>query len=166
MGRRNHLIRRCARRGLVVTTLGAFLAFLWGTTEGGNGSGAVEQRAAEPERLYRERMVAEQIEARGIRNPVVLGAMRTVPRHLFVPASERRNAYEDGPLPIGLGQTISQPYIVALMTELARPDRSMKVLEVGTGSGYQAAVLAECVGDVYTIEIVPELGRRAEALLR
>jgi protein-L-isoaspartate(D-aspartate) O-methyltransferase len=111
-------------------------------------------------------MVAAQIDARGVRDPSVLAAMRKVPRHRFVPASFRGRAYEDHPLPIGLGQTISQPYIVALMTELAHPRPGMKVLEVGTGSGYQAAVLAEIVGTVETIEIIPELGRTAESTLR
>lgn len=114
----------------------------------------------------RERMVAAQIEARGVRDPAVLAAMRKVPRHRFVPEPLRGQAYDDHPLPIGLGQTISQPYIVALMTELARPRAGMKVLEVGTGSGYQAAVLGEIVGTVHTIEIVPELGRRAAETLR
>jgi protein-L-isoaspartate(D-aspartate) O-methyltransferase len=114
----------------------------------------------------RARMVAAQIEGRGVRDPAVLAAMRKVPRHRFVPESLRSQAYDDHPLPIGLGQTISQPYIVALMTELSRPRAGMKVLEVGTGSGYQAAVLAEIVGTVDTIEIVPELGRRAEKTLR
>jgi len=111
-------------------------------------------------------MVAEQIEGRGVRDPAVLAAMRKVPRHRFVPESLRGQSYDDHPLPIGLGQTISQPYIVALMTELSHPRAGMKVLEVGTGSGYQAAVLAEIVGAVVTIEIVPELGQRATKTLR
>ena len=111
-------------------------------------------------------MVAAQIETRGVRDPAVLAAMRKVPRHQFVPESLRSQAYDDHPLSIGLGQTISQPYIVALMTELARPRSGMKVLEVGTGSGYQAAVLGEIVGTVHTIEILPELGRRAAETLR
>jgi len=114
----------------------------------------------------RARMVAEQVEGRGVRDPAVLAAMRKVPRHRFVPESLSGEAYDDHPLPIGLGQTISQPYIVALMTELSRPRAGIKVLEVGTGSGYQAAVLAEIVGTVFTIEIVPELGRRATKTLR
>ena len=114
----------------------------------------------------RASMVANQIEGRGVRDPAVLAALRKVPRHRFVPESLSSQAYEDHPLPIGLGQTISQPYIVGLMTELVRPRAGMKVLEIGTGSGYQAAVLAEVVGAVDTIEIVPELGRRAEATLR
>jgi protein-L-isoaspartate(D-aspartate) O-methyltransferase len=111
-------------------------------------------------------MVATQIQGRGVRDPAVLAAMRKVPRHRFVPESLRSQAYEDHPLPIGLGQTISQPYIVGLMTELVRPRAGMKILEIGTGSGYQAAVLAEIVGTLDTIEIIPELGRRAEATLR
>ena len=113
----------------------------------------------------RARMVAEQVEGRGVRDPAVLAAMRKVPRHRFVPESLSGEAYDDHPLPIGLGQTISQPYIVALMTELSRPRAGIKVLEVGTGSGYQAAVLAEIVGTVFTIEIVPELGRDAQTTL-
>jgi len=113
----------------------------------------------------RARMVASQIESRGVRDPAVLRAMRKVPRERFVPAPLRASAYDDRPLPIGLEQTISQPYIVALMTELAQPRAGMKVLEVGTGSGYQAAVLAEIVGSVVSVEILPELGRRASATL-
>lgn len=109
-------------------------------------------------------MVTSQIEARRIRDPVVLEAMRTVPRHLFVPPEHYEQAYADHPLPIGERQTISQPYIVALMTELARPRPGVKVLEVGTGSGYQAAVLAACGADVYTIEILPGLARKAVAV--
>jgi len=112
-----------------------------------------------------EAMVSMQIEARGVKQPEVLDAMRRVPRHRFVPPEMRHRAYEDSPLPIGLDQTISQPYIVALMSELVRPRAGMKVLEIGTGSGYQAAVLAEIVKDVYTIEILPELGRRAASTL-
>lgn len=110
-------------------------------------------------------MVAQQIEARGIANPRVLEAMRKVPRHEFVLPEHREHAYRDSPLPIGHRQTISQPYIVALMTELIEPRSGMKVLEVGTGSGYQAAVLAECIDDVWTIEILPELGRDAAETL-
>jgi protein-L-isoaspartate(D-aspartate) O-methyltransferase len=110
-------------------------------------------------------MVETQIEGRGIRDPAVLRAMRTVPRPRFVPDDGQVQAFSDGPLAIGFGQTISQPYIVALMTELLRPSRAMRVLEIGTGSGYQTAVLAECVGEVWTVEIVPELSRRAERAL-
>lgn len=134
----------------------------------GNGKtgGRREPTRDDPQAERRWEMVATQIESRGIRDPCVLQALRNVPRHLFVPPQERAHSYGDHPLAIGLGQTISQPYIVALMTELIQPNRSMKVLEVGTGSGYQASILAECVGSVYTIEILPELGRRAEATLR
>jgi protein-L-isoaspartate(D-aspartate) O-methyltransferase len=113
----------------------------------------------------RERMVREQIEDRGVRDPRVLEAMRTTPRHRFVPDSDANRAYGDYPLPIGEGQTISQPYIVALMTELARPRPGDRALEVGTGSGYQAAVIAPLVKHVYTIELEPELGRRAAQIL-
>jgi protein-L-isoaspartate(D-aspartate) O-methyltransferase len=109
----------------------------------------------------RRLMVSEQIEARGIKDSRVLTALRTVPRHLFVPAAERKSAYEDRPLPIGWGQTISQPFIVAVMTELARPGPQDRVLEVGTGSGYQAAVLSGLVKEVYTIEILEPLGKEA-----
>ncbi len=132
----------------------------------GGGNGEAPSAAADPYEALRLQMVAGQIEARGIQDPCVLEAMRRVPRHRFVPEAQRREAYSDWPLAIGFGQTISQPYIVALMTELLRPDKTMKVFEVGTGSGYQAAVLAECVAEVYTIEIIPELGQRAEKLLR
>ena len=113
----------------------------------------------------RLRMVEEQIRSRGVRDPGVLAAMTKVPRHLFVPEALVSSAYEDGPLPIGHQQTISQPYIVALMTELLHPRAGHKILEVGTGSGYQAAVLAEIVGQVFTIEIVDDLARSATATL-
>ncbi len=102
-------------------------------------------------------MVTEQIEARGLDDPLVLDAMRTVPRHRFVPDDMVEFAYTDGPLPIGYGQTISQPQIVALMTQLLELKPCDKVLEIGTGSGYQAAVLSQLGVEVYTIEIVPEL---------
>ena len=113
----------------------------------------------------RERMVREQIEARGIRNADVLRMMRSTPRHLFVPEDLREYAYSDRPLPIGLGQTISQPYIVALMTELLAAGKTDRVLEIGTGSGYQAAILAGTAKHVYTIEIVPELANSARERL-
>lgn len=108
-------------------------------------------------RAERESMVTEQIARRGVSDPKVLDAMRSVPRHLFVPENERRNAYADRPLPIGHGQTISQPYIVAFMTELLELTGDEKVLEIGTGSGYQAAVLAEITPHVYSIEIIEPL---------
>jgi protein-L-isoaspartate(D-aspartate) O-methyltransferase len=122
--------------------------------------------ATEPYQAERERMVREQIEARGISRPDVLRAFRSIPRHLFVPELLRPQAYQDRPLLIGSGQTISQPYIVALMTELLEPSKQQKVLEIGTGSGYQAAVLAALVGHVFTIEIVPELAQSAAAVLK
>ncbi len=113
----------------------------------------------------RRDMVRFQIRDRGISDPGVLRAMETVPRHEFVPESEKKHAYEDRPLPVGYGQTISQPYIVALMTELLKVGKESKVLEIGTGSGYQAAVLAEIVREVYTVEIVPQLFERAGQVL-
>ncbi len=109
----------------------------------------------------REKMVKTQIEARGVRDPRVLNAMRKVERHKFVTSRTFEEAYEDYPLPIGHGQTISQPYIVALMTELCRLNGTEKVLEIGTGSGYQAAVLSLLAREVYTIEIVEPLGKSA-----
>lgn len=112
------------------------------------------------------RMVETQILARGVRNPRVLAAMREVPRHLFVDPSEHDQAYEDHPLPIAGNQTISQPYIVALMTELLDLDRTKKVLEIGTGSGYQSAVLSRVAREVYTIEILPELAQSAAERLK
>lgn len=126
-------------------------------------------RAAEVDfAAARERMVERQLAApeRGITDVRVLAVMGKVPRHEFVPAPLRAKAYDDRPLPIGYDQTISQPYIVAFMTEKLEPKPTDRVLEIGTGSGYQAAVLAELVGRVYTIEIVPPLAERAEADLK
>lgn len=114
----------------------------------------------------RQKMVDRQIRNRGINSTEVLNAMKTVPRHLFIPENYRDEAYNDYPLPIGYGQTISQPYIVAYMTDAVRPTSDKKALEIGTGSGYQAAVLAEIVDTVYTIEIVPELAEEAAARLK
>ncbi|HWR53043.1 MAG TPA: protein-L-isoaspartate(D-aspartate) O-methyltransferase [Bryobacteraceae bacterium] len=113
----------------------------------------------------RERMVQRQIEDRGITDPRVLETMRQVPRHLFMPEEVRSAAYQDSPVPIGRGQTISQPYIVAFMTDLLKTRPSDIVLEIGTGSGYQAAVLARLAKHVYTIEIVPDLARSATSTL-
>ena len=122
---------------------------------------AFGERASE-----RQQMVAQQIQARGIHDPCVLEALRTVPRHAFVPEARRDQAYTDSPLPIAHGQTISQPYIVAFMTEALHLDPDSRVLEVGTGSGYQAAVCAEIAREVYTIEIVPELAESAARILK
>jgi protein-L-isoaspartate(D-aspartate) O-methyltransferase len=113
----------------------------------------------------RERMVRGQLESRDIRDARVLAAMRKVPRHEFIPPDMRQYAYDDGALPIQKGQTISQPYIVAYMTQLLDLNGTERVLEIGTGSGYQAAVLAEIVPEVYTIEIIPELSRSAQEVL-
>jgi protein-L-isoaspartate(D-aspartate) O-methyltransferase len=109
----------------------------------------------------RSQMVDEQISPRGIEDPAILAAMRTIPRHKFVPDDMVELAYNDHPLPIGYGQTISQPFIVALMTQSLNPKPGQRILEIGTGSGYQAAVLAELGVEVYTIEIIPELADQA-----
>ena len=113
----------------------------------------------------RMRLVDETIAARGVEDEEVLDAMRRVERHLFIPDNQVQHAYEDRPIPIGHGQTISQPYIVALMTEVVKPQSDHRVLEIGAGSGYQAAVLAELVDHVYTVEIVPPLAEWAEERL-
>ena len=138
------------------------------TSQAAPGQAAPSQAAptdrpgrADPTASAREEMVRSQIEARGIDDPAVLRAMRAVPRHELVPEAARDQAYADHPLPIGHDQTISQPYIVALMTTLARVEPGAKVLEIGTGSGYQAAVLAELGAEVYSIEIVKPLAERA-----
>ena len=128
----------------------------------GRGVGTEEPRWGR----LRERMVLEQIASRGIRDARVLAAMRSVPRHEFVPRAYRDEAYDDHPLPIEAEQTISQPYIVALMSELAGVSPGERVLEVGTGSGYQAAVLAAMGAEVYSIEIVEELARTAATRLK
>ena len=129
---------------------------------------AAQERPSAEESSYRVQrlsMVKDQIAAEGIRDGVTLTAMRAVPRHEFVPPDLRSRAYGDHPLPIGLGQTISQPYIVAYMTEIIRPAPGMKVLEVGTGSGYQSAVLAEIGCEVYTVEIFEALATSARERL-
>jgi len=113
----------------------------------------------------RNRMVERQIEARGIRNPRVLDAMREIPRHLFIPPPYDHSAYEDSPLPIGNGQTISQPYIVALMTELLKPEPEDNVLEIGTGCGYQAAILAKLARKVTSVERIPAVADLARSNL-
>jgi len=113
----------------------------------------------------REQMVREQLERRGISDPKVLSAFRSVKRHRFVPESSREYAYSDRPLPIGHDQTISQPYIVAFMTEILDPEATDKVLEVGTGSGYQAAIMGELCREIYSIEIIEDLGQSARERL-
>jgi protein-L-isoaspartate(D-aspartate) O-methyltransferase len=131
-----------------------------------NSHGGSTSESAEPDwTMQREQMVSQQIEARGVKDPLVLESMRTVPRHLFVPENYRDAAYTDTPLPIGDSQTISQPYIVALMTELLEVEAGEKVLEIGTGSGYQAAVLAAMGVEVRSIEIRQRLCERASATL-
>lgn len=130
------------------------------------GPGRVGHEEADVYERMREAMVVSQIIARDVRDREVLRAMRAVPRHLFVPEGMRDHAYEDRALPIGYHQTISQPYVVAAMTEALRGERGMKVLEIGTGSGYQAAILAELGLRVWSIEIVPELARSARERLR
>lgn len=123
-------------------------------------------RDAEARSEAREKMVTDQIEARGVSDPRVLAAMRRVPRHLFLPEDARHAAYEDHPVPIGYDQTISQPFIVAYMSELAKVKEGDRVLEIGTGSGYQAAILEEMGAEVFSIEIVEPLAKSAEQLLR
>jgi protein-L-isoaspartate(D-aspartate) O-methyltransferase len=142
--------------------IAALLAALFGF--GCSVSGAERATAGEPDwEALRDRMVREQIEARGVHDARVLAALRRVPRHELVPERERAAAYEDKPLPIGRGQTISQPYVVAAMTQALGLKGGERVLEIGTGSGYQAAVLAELCKQVYTIELEPELAARAKA---
>jgi protein-L-isoaspartate(D-aspartate) O-methyltransferase len=136
---------------------------------GGSGRGENDSKAPYSADVYtaaRLKMVRTQIVARGVTDSVVVAAMRRVPRHLFVPEEYRASAYSDTPLPIGLGQTISQPYVVALMTEALELKGGEKVFEVGTGSGYQAAVLAEMGAEVYTMEIVEELAEKAAERLK
>ena len=149
---RRHPLRSAA-------AVGALLALACLVSPGSAG-------AQDPYGDLRERMVEEQIRSRGVRQPEVLAAMQTVPRHLFIPERGREEAYEDKPVPIDYEQTISQPYIVALMTELLDLDGDEKVLEIGTGSGYHSAVLSRVADEVYTIEIIEPLATRAEVRLR
>ncbi len=144
---------------ILYLALGSRVVEAPGTDPGG------PQDSAEHLRL-REAMVRGQIAARGVRDPETLAALRSVPRHLFVPNYLRPHAYQDYPLPIGHGQTISQPYIVAFMTEALELKRNERVLEIGTGSGYQAAVLAQICAEVYSIEILEELGKEAAERLK
>lgn len=145
----------------IAPLIGCFIALGFFSRGRAGASGGDEERFV----AQRAEMVARQIAGRDVRDPRVLAAMRKVPRHRFVPAAWVAEAYEDHPVPIGEGQTISQPYIVALMTELLSLRGGERVLEVGTGSGYQAAVLAELAGEVYSIEILEPLARRAAATL-
>lgn len=147
--------------GMVIISLFLITGIFWKTKKIPKDSGDEEKYFA----TLRERMVKEQIETRGISDERVLNAMRKVPRHKFVPEKYRAEAYEDYPLPIGEGQTISQPYIVALMTEALHLKEGEKVLEIGTGSGYQAAILAELTPHVYTIEILEPLAKKAQQTL-
>jgi protein-L-isoaspartate(D-aspartate) O-methyltransferase len=138
----------------------ALSALLW------FGSTLLASPNAQDFAVARQHMVEDQIKGRGVTDSRVTEVMSSVPRHEFVPENYRTHAYEDHPLPIGYGQTISQPYIVAFMTEQLRPQPTDRVLEIGTGSGYQAAVLSKLVAEVYTIEIVKPLAQRAETDLR
>jgi protein-L-isoaspartate(D-aspartate) O-methyltransferase len=149
----------------VVLVVTFFLSALWSCRQG-PGDGPPDSTAALRARMV-ETQIADPMDGRTpVRSPRVLEVMRRVPRHAFVPEDQAADAYDDRPLPIGHEQTISQPYIVAIMTELLDPQPEDVVLEVGTGSGYQAAVLAELVKEVYTIEIVEPLARRAAATLK
>jgi protein-L-isoaspartate(D-aspartate) O-methyltransferase len=141
------------------------MAARWSSLVAALAMGCVMKDSTPPDAFgeARERMVREQIAARGVKDARVLAALSRVPRHELVPVELRGSAYEDRPLPIGLGQTISQPYVVAYMTEQLALRGDERVLEVGTGSGYQAAVLGELAKQVYSIEIVPELGERARS---
>ena len=150
-------MRRHAWRGAIITGAVAAIA---------GCSGAVPQQMTEDRwSTERRRMVDDQLRARDISSRAVLDAMARVPRHLFVPESDRSSSYIDYPLPIGFGQTISQPYIVAFMSEALDVNKDHRVLEIGTGSGYQAAILGELARETFTIEIVPELAERARTTL-
>jgi protein-L-isoaspartate(D-aspartate) O-methyltransferase len=156
-----------SRRAILVAVLA--VGAMSSEAEGRNQAAGSANQAANPADAWatpRREMVEEQIRERGVHQPEVLRAMEAVPRHLFVPGDNRDQAYGDAPLSIGWGQTISQPYVVALMTELLDLDRNDKVLEIGTGSGYHAAVLSKVAGEVYTIEIIEQLGRQAKGTLQ
>ena len=155
--------RRRRRRALLAVL--PLLALLLGALPGTGAERRGVARRGDGAVAARRRMVEEQVLRRDVRAPAVVAAMTEVPRHLFVPAERRGLAYADTALPIGGGQTISQPYVVALMTSLLEVGPGARVLEVGTGSGYHAAVLSRVAGEVYTIEIVPELAARARRTL-
>ncbi len=140
----------------------AFLILPTACIQCGNGTRVSESNPKGDFKVMREKMVETQIKARGVKNPRVLSALLKVERHRFVPEEYLNSAYADQPLPIGEGQTISQPYIVALMTELLELKGDEKVLEIGTGSGYQAAVLGELAKEVYTVEIIESLASTAK----
>ena len=156
------------KQSVATTFLALLAAFLMSCTprQGCAAEKADSERGAS--RDTRRQEMVQQLRAYGITNAQVLAAMGKVRRHMYIPEEFRnlRTAYGDHPCPIGFGQTISQPFIVAYMTECIDPEPGEKILEIGTGSGYQAAVLAECGAEVYTIEIIPELARHAETILR
>jgi len=157
-------IRRAAHAAILAAVVGAMTTpAVTSRTQGDQGQPGQRD---DPWVSPRRDMVEQQIHERGVHQPEVLRAMESVPRHLFIPDESRDKAYGDAPLPIGWGQTISQPYIVALMTELLDLDRRDKVLEIGTGSGYHAAVLSKVAGQVFTIEIIDELGKQARGTLQ
>ena len=152
----------------VVVVLLVLVVFSACAQQGGTAVTPTCTSSSEEEAVFaeaRKKMVEEQIQGRGISDPGVLTAMAKVPRHCFVLQEYLSQAYADHPLPIGQGQTISQPYIVALMTEFLALQPGEKILEIGTGSGYQAAILAELTDEVYTVEIIESLGQRAAATL-
>lgn len=150
------------KKTVYIMAFSMFFFFFANCTKGKKGS---EGGPKGEFKTMREKMVETQIKARGVKDPRVLSAMLKVERHLFVPKEYQTSAYADQPLPIGEGQTISQPYIVALMTELLELKGEERILEIGTGSGYQAAILAELVKEVYTIEIIEPLASTAKDLL-
>lgn len=155
------------RRLAAVGVLALVLSLAWFLSRPAAAPPALTPSAgSDPFSSPRRAMVETQLEARDIADPLVLDAMRRVPRHAFVPPDARESAYADRPLPIGFGQTVSQPYIVALMTQLLGVRRGDTVLEIGTGSGYQAAVLAELTDPVWTVEIIPQLAQSAAERLQ
>jgi protein-L-isoaspartate(D-aspartate) O-methyltransferase len=152
------------QKQMQIVSLVLFIIIMFACAGNPNGSGP--SVSVEELRKLRQNMVNRQIIARGVKDPLVLEAMDKVERHQFVLPGQERQAYDDGPLSIGEGQTISQPYIVAIMTELAKIGPESKVLEIGTGSGYQAAILGEIAKEVYSIEIIETLGLRAQNVLQ
>ncbi len=151
---------------ILVAGLTLTVAIMGFETNVPESSASLSENNNDEYKQQRQRMVETQIKRRGIEHTLTLQAMENVPRHLFIPENRQRQAYNDGPVPIGYGQTISQPYIVAFMTELLNPEPGMRILEIGAGSGYQAAVLAEITDEVFTIEIIEELAEFGEGNLR